>query len=266
MRAIYNVKRFVKPKLIRIVSIIRQPFVRALNASGLLYCPICESNVHTFLPAGNPPRPHARCPVCNSLERHRLDWMLFRNMTDLFDGSRKKMLHIAPERFLSEQFRRIDNLDYLSADINWSKAMLQMDITDINYPDNSFSIIYCSHVLEHIPNDLKAIAELYRVLCQGGWAVLQVPITVEQTYENPAITEPEERKVHYGQSDHVRRCGPDYAERIRDAGFSVQVLQSTDVVTTADCERMGFQPDRYIFFCKKPSLNNMSFVGNTPEH
>ncbi|MFC1895145.1 class I SAM-dependent methyltransferase [Thermodesulfobacteriota bacterium] len=181
--------------------------------------------------------------------------MLFTKQTNLFDGSKKMMLHVAPEEFLSARFRRIENLDYLSADLSNPRAMVQMDITNINYPDNSFSVIYCSHVLEHIPNDRKAIAELYRVLCQDGWAVLQVPITAERTFEGPAIIEPEERKKHICKLDHVRRCGPDYIERMRSAGFIAQALCATDLVTEADCAKMGFQPDRLIFFCRKPSPN-----------
>lgn len=250
-----NIDRFVRRPLVRLVSSIRRPIVKALNTSGSHHCPICESNVHRFLSFGDPPRPNARCPVCGSLERHRLDWVLFAKHTDLFDGSSKRMLHVAPEEFLSACFRRIANLDYLSADLNRARAMVQMDITDIHYPDNSFSVIYCSHVLEHIPDDRKAIAELYRVLRPGDWALLQVPITAERTYEDPTITEPEERKKHFGQWDHVRRCGPDYVERIRAAGFDAQVLRATDLVTEADCARLGFQRDRLIFFCRKASAD-----------
>jgi len=156
---------------------------------------------------------------------------------------------------LSALFRKIDGLDYLSADLSNPRAMVQMDITRIQYPDDFFHVVYCSHVLEHIPDDRKALSELYRVLSPGGWAVLQVPITVGKTYENPAITQPDERRRHFGQWDHVRRCGPDYAERMRLAGFSVQVLRSTDVVAEADCVRMGFGPGRFIFFCRKPVAN-----------
>jgi SAM-dependent methyltransferase len=256
MHAISNIKRFAKATLIRVVSAFRPPIAKALNASGKHYCPICQSNVRRFLPAGDPSRANARCPVCGSLERHRLDWLLFAKQTDLFDGSPKTMLHVAPEKFLSAKFRRIKNLDYLSADLSNPRAMVQMDITNINYPDNTFSVIYCSHVLEHTPNDRKAIAELYRVLRQDGWAVLQVPIMADRTYEDPAIIEPEERKKHFGQWNHVRRCGPDYVERMRSAGFVAEVLRATDLANGSDCARMRFQSDRVLFFCRKPSPNN----------
>lgn len=256
MPAIHNIKRFLRPALIRLaplVSPVRRSIVKALHASGRHYCPVCESNLRRFLPAGTPPRANARCPVCGSLERHRLDWVFFSTRTGLRDGLPKKMLHVAPEAFLSTRFRKIKNLEYLSADISNPEAMVQMDITDIHYPDNFFSVIYCSHVLEHIQDDRKALAELYRVLGPDGRALLQVPVSAEKTYEDPAIVEPEERLKHFGQSDHVRRCGLDYVERIRAAGFAVTVLRAIDLVTGADCARMGFHPNSLIFFCEKPS-------------
>jgi len=251
--AINHIKRSVRSMLVRMASPMRRTIVKAKHALGAHYCPICESRVRRFLPFGNPSRANAKCPMCGSLERHRLDWIFFKKHTNLFDGSKKRMLHVAPEEFLAARFRRIDNLNYLSADLSSPRAMVQMDITNINYPDNSFSVVYCSHVLEHIQDDRKAIAELYRVLCQDGWATLQVPITAERTYEDPAITEPEERRKHFGQWDHVRRCGPDYVERMRSAGFVAEVLRATDLVTETDCAKMGFQSDRLIFFCKKLS-------------
>lgn len=192
------------------------------------------------------------CPVCGSLERHRLDWIFFTTRTDLFDGAAKRMLHIAPEEFLSARLRKRGNLDYVSADLHNPRAMLQMDITDIDFPDDHFSVIYCSHVLEHVPDDRKALAELCRVLCPGGWAALQVPVSGKRTYENKAIIAPEERQQHFGHREHVRRCGRDYAKRMRSAGFVVEVLRATDVVTEEECARMGFLPGRIIFFCRKP--------------
>jgi SAM-dependent methyltransferase len=229
--------------------------VRVPTATLAYYCPICESEVQGFLPHGDPPRDNARCPGCGSLERHRLDWILFRDHTDLFDGSPKTMLHVAPEKCLVPRLRSIPNLAYVTADLNPSKGMLCMDLTHIKLPDDVFSIIYCSHVLEHIPDDRKAIAELYRVLKPGGWAVLQVPLSAAKTNENPAIVDPEERKEHFGQHDHVRRCGPDYIERMRAAGFSARPIGATEIVKASDCDRMGIQTGRVIFFCTKPSTS-----------
>jgi len=129
--------------------------------------------------------------------------------------------------------------------------MVQMDITDIRLSDNVFSIIYCSHVLEHIPDDRKALSELYRVLKPGGWAVLKVPVGGDETYEDFTIVDPEERKEHFGQSDHVRRCGRDYVERIRAAGFIAECVRATDLITESECHRMRIWPEELIFFCQK---------------
>lgn len=178
--------------------------------------------------------------------------MFFAQRTDLFDGSHKKMLHVAPEEFLSALFSRIVNLDYLSADLCNPRAMVRMDITDIDFPDDYFSVIYCSHVLEHITDDRKALAEFYRVLRPNGWAVLQVPIASKQTCEDTTIIAPAERKKHFGHWDHVRRCGPDYVERMRATGFDARIVRATDVVSKEECMKMGFRASRIIFHCKKP--------------
>lgn len=257
MSAILKIKRFVKPAFLRLTSPIRLPIAKALyaSASGPHYCPVCEGRIRRFLPYGEPPRKHALCPLCGSLERHRLDWEFFVRETDLFDGSPKTLLHIAPEPFLTEQFRQIQDLAYVSADIRMPEAMVHMDITNISYPDGHFSVIYCSHVLEHIPNDEDAIAELFRVLSPGGWAVLQVPITSERTYENPEITSPDERKKHFGERSHVRSCGPDYVDRLRSAGFVAQVFDAASLLSVSGCVRMGIQPDRLIFYCEKASTD-----------
>jgi SAM-dependent methyltransferase len=134
------------------------------------------------------------------------------------------MLHVAPEAQLSRLFASASGIDYLSADLFSSTAMVRMDITDIEYPDETFDVIYCSRVLEHVSDDRKAMRELHRVLRTGGWAILKVPIsTAEETFEDPTITTREERERAFGQFDHVRRYGADYKDRLEDAGFFVHV-------------------------------------------
>lgn len=251
MHVINKLKRTLKSEVVRGVGVFRYLIAKPLNAFGIHFCPVCQCNVRQFVAHGSPARENAKCPICGSLERHRLDWVFFTKKTDLFDTPNKKFLHIAPEKFLSARFSRFKHLDYLSADLRNPRAMVKMDITSINYPNEAFQVVYCSHVLEHIPDDHKAIAELYRVLCKDGWAVLQVPITVEKTWEDQTITDPDERSKHFGQWDHVRCCGPDYAERMESVGFKVEVLRSTDILSTADCAKMGVQEDRLIFFCRK---------------
>ncbi len=223
-----------------------------LTGDNEKYCPVCGESSQYFKPFGIVPRKDAQCPNCGALERHRLAWLFFQNNTDIFDGKSKKMLHIAPEFcFISILKERLGN-DYLTADLFNPRAMVKMDICDIKYPDRSFDIIYCSHVLEHILDDKKAMKELFRVLKTNGWAVLNVPITSKKTFEDASIIAPEERLKAFGQDDHVRRYGPDYADRLRGSGFTVKVIKSGDLVNYNDAIKMGLTPaSGEIYFCTR---------------
>jgi SAM-dependent methyltransferase len=214
------------------------------------YCPICRSTVNEFLPAGvHDRRVDAKCPVCASIERHRLAWYFIQNHTDLCEGQPKRILHIAPEINLGRRFRRLKNIDYLSADLDSINAMVQMDITNIQYPDQSFDMIYCSHVLEHVPDDYKAISELYRVLRVGGQAILQVPIKGDFTFEDLSITSPQERVRLFGQEDHVRTYGSkDFPQRLCNVGFQVQEFKSTDIKNAKQVLEMQFK-DENLYCC-----------------
>lgn len=215
------------------------------------YCSFCRSHVRFFASVGVIPRPNAVCPVCGSFERHRLVWLFFKKHTNLFDQTPKSMLHIAPEPQIERKFKKIPNLRYLTADLFNPAAMVKMDITDIQYPDNSFDVIYCSHVLEHVPDDRVAIGELYRVLKSDGWAVLLVPITVEKTLEDPSVSDPAERERLFGQKDHFRRYGPDFRHRLEEAGFHVQCTPALDLVDREQIESMGVIACEEVFLCKK---------------
>jgi SAM-dependent methyltransferase len=166
-------------------------------------------------------------------------WLYFARRTDLFDGRPKRVLHVAPERCFENQLRQRFGAGYLTADLLDPRVMERMDITDIHHPDESFDVIYCSHVLEHVPEDRLAMSELRRVLKRDGWAVLLVPITAERTIEDPTVTDPAERERLFGQHDHVRRCGPDYIDRLREAGFDVVVTGVSDLLPGEDPSRLG---------------------------
>ena len=215
------------------------------------YCPCCQAHLRRFKPFGVVPRPEACCPVCWSLERHRLINLYMTQKTDLLDGRRKRMLHVAPEPQLSWWFQAQPHIDYLSADLFAVNAMVKMDITDIQYPDDSFDVIYCSHVLEHVPDDRKAMREFRRVLRPGGWAILQVPITADVTFEDPTVTTPAERERLFGQHDHVRRYGPDYKDRLGDAGFSVTVDEFVRDMDDASIRRLGLMRSEDVYLCRK---------------
>ncbi len=213
------------------------------------WCPVCGKSSRRFLPHGRLPREEARCPQCGALERHRLLWLFLQKKTDLFDGRAKKMLHVAPETCFEPEFRSLLKEGYLTADLYDPRAMVKMDITDIHYPDGSFDIIFCNHVLEHITDDRQAMRELCRVLKQDGWAILLVPITSNETLEDPSVVDPGERLKLFGQEDHVRRYGPDYADRLRDAGFKVRRTNAAELMEPDDAVAMGLTSIHGEIFC-----------------
>jgi SAM-dependent methyltransferase len=216
------------------------------------FCPVCGRSSRRFRSFGVVPREDAQCAHCGALERHRLLWLYVSMRTDLFDGRPKKVLHVAPEPCFEPRFRQRLGSGYVTADLFDATAMVRMDITDIHYPDQHFDVIYCSHVLEHVQDDRRAMREFHRVLRNSGWAILLVPITAGKTLEDPSITEPEERLRVFGQEDHVRRYGPDYAGRLRDAGFRVEVTRAGDLVRNDEILRMGLTPvSGEIYFCTK---------------
>jgi SAM-dependent methyltransferase len=135
-----------------------------------------------------------------------------------------KMLHIAPELCFMDRFEALPNLDYITADIESPLAKIKMDIHDIPFQENTFDIIFCNHVLEHVSDDLQAMREMLRVLKPGGWAILQIPYfhpIPEETFEDDSITDPKQREKIFGQNDHVRLYGNDYPDRLASAGFKV---------------------------------------------
>jgi len=234
-----------------LTSGIKRSLKKVIYTGNKCYCPICETSLRQFYPAGIVPRENARCPVCGSLERHRMIWLYLNHETDLFVSRQKKMLHIAPESFFTDKLSKCSYIEYLSADLINPAAMVKMDITDIKYPDNSFDVIYCSHVLEHVPDDQTAMKELARVLSPKGWAILQVPIDTDQTFEDPTITDPQERERLFGQSDHVRVYGLDYKDRLEAAGFQVKVVPYLAQFDVSDKHRYGLGIDRDdIYFCQ----------------
>ena len=195
-------------------------------------CPICKSSFRIFASFGNPIRENAKCPKCDSSERLRLMWLYLHQKTDLFTNTtQKKILHFAPEKSLFCEFLKLPYVDYVPCDLFPTKyvygrnvKVTKVDITNIPFENNTFDIILCSHVLEHIPDDALAMSELYRVLKPGGWGIFQVPIDYsrEKTYEDFSITTPEGRQKAFGQHDHVRWYGKDYINRLRKSGFHGQ--------------------------------------------
>ena len=216
--------------------VILRRFINKARFFGWRYkCPICDSHLSKLLPfglkfpvlseknvIGGGYRLNAQCPVCYSTDRERLLYLYLSKKTNIFT-EQVKLLHIAPEARLSAIIKKHSNIDYLTADISSDTVIVKMDITEINYPDKSFDVIICNHVLEHIVDDRKAIDELYRILKPGGWGILQVPMSlfIDKTHEDFSVTSPSEREKVFGQSDHVRIYAIDYLDRLKESGFQV---------------------------------------------
>jgi SAM-dependent methyltransferase len=216
------------------------------------YCPVCAGSSRRFMPFGRVSREDAQCVHCGALERHRFLWLFLKKNTDLFDGKAKTMLHVAPEPCLEPILKDQLGSNYLTADLFNPRAMVKMDICDIQYPDGSFDVIYCSHVLEHVLDDKQAMREFFRVLKNSGWAILNVPINRETTSEDSSIVDPKERLKAFGQEDHVRSYGQDYVERLRDSGFSVNITKVSDVANSDESVRMGLtHASGEIYYCTK---------------
>jgi SAM-dependent methyltransferase len=199
-----------------------------------------------FWPFGNPPRRGAACGRCRSLERHRLVALWTQANSDTIEGAR--VLHFAPEPTLRQLFQPRAS-KYQSADLDPTAADTVLNIESINLADESFDIVICSHVLEHV-NDEKALNEIHRILAPGGHAMLMFPIVEgwDQTYENPEHTSPDERTTYYGQADHVRMYGRDVRDRIKGAGFTLTEFTAKE----PDVSHYGLVRGDKIFIATKP--------------
>lgn len=220
----FLLNKIPRPLLIK-ASIWARPVIVQFFRGDKFTDPIDGKSYRKFLPYGyGKQRENALSPGTLSLERHRQMWLYLQNETDFFTKN-YKILHIAPEQEFFRKFRKMKNLHYTSADLYSPLVDVKADILDLPFEDESFDIVFCNHVLEHIEDDSKAMRELYRVLRKGGWGILQVPLknSLEKTFEDFSIREPKERQKHFGQYDHVRWYGMDYFDRLKKVGFEVDV-------------------------------------------
>ncbi len=225
----------------------------AIYRGHAVECPCCGGRFSRFMP-GLSHRETRVCPRCGAQERHRALWLYMRERTDLLARSPLSILHWAPEYALQRSLSELPNAAYVSADLEGHEAMQHMDMTDVPFKDGAFDLIVCVHVLEHVPDDRRAMREMVRVLKPGGVAMLLVPIVLEQpTLEDPAVVTPAQRKTAYWQEDHMRLYGGDFAERLEEEGFSVTVDRWVRSLDTATLERHGLFPMEDIYVAAKPA-------------
>lgn len=256
-----QIKKFIPNNLKKKLRLYnnRKQILKKYKGSNV-YCIICNSKFDSFAPFGIIERTNALCPNCNSLERHRLLWRFLKKETNLISNKKIKLLHFAPEKVFINQFANFKNIEYFPCDLqpelygNKQKVkILKADITNIPFKDNTFDVILCNHVLEHIEDEKLAMSELFRVMKINGWGIFQVPLNpkLKYTYEDFSIVKPEDRVKAFGQSDHVRIYGLDYKDRLKNAGFDVTINDFVNDFTQDEIAKYGFQPNELIYYCEK---------------
>lgn len=236
------------------------PVMRAVYRRGLgmLYwgnrvtCVCCGGRFRAFRPFGSPTRANALCPNCGALERHRLVWHFLQNQTPFFQKP-LRVLHVAPPAFMFRTFQKLPH-HYVPVDLYSPLADIRLDVMHLPFEDDTFDVILCNHVLEHVLDDVRAMQEFYRILKPEGWAILQVPVLMDQeTFEvpSPELLPAQERVKLFGQDDHVRQYGCDYVDRLKQAGFRVETLYYGQQLGVQAVEQYGLMDDEPIFCVKK---------------
>ena len=268
---------FPRPLLIRL-SYVARPVLAFLLKGTQFTDPIDGKSFRMFLPYGyGNQRNNVLSPSTLSLERHRLLWLYLNNETDFFqseldtDSSLKqpksfklrdaetnsvlKVLHFAPEQAFYKLFRNQKNIDYTTTDLFSPLADVKADICNLPFSDNSYDVILCNHVLEHIPDDTKAMQELYRVLKPGGMGIFQIPqdLKRETTFSDDSIINQKERAAIFGQYDHVRIYGRDYFDQLRAIGFKVVEEDYTNKIAPELVEKYCLAKGEIIPVCFKLS-------------
>lgn len=245
--------RYIPRKYLQLVSGFALKVLGIFYSGNNVECPISGKTYRKFLPYGRiNARENALCPSSQSLERHRLMWLYLKEKTDFFTA-KHHLLHIAPENCFIDIFEKMPNLTYITADLDSPLAKVKMDVHQIPFPDNHFDIVFCNHVMEHVEDDIKAMSEIFRVLSPNGWAIIQSPVENNRaiTYEDKSITSANEREKAFGQADHVRVFGNDYAKRLEKAGFTVVEDRFAMEMSPEKIKRYALPASEIIYLCKK---------------
>lgn len=241
-----------RPILIRL-SYVARPILAFLLQGTKYTDPIDGKSFRMFLPYGyGTQRNNVLSPSTLSLERHRLLWLYLKNETNFFSAP-KKVLHFAPEQAFYKLFRNQKNLEYTTTDLLSPLADVKADICNLPFSDNTYDVILCNHVLEHIPDDTKAMQELFRVLKPGGMGIFQIPQDLNRaaTFSDDSITDQKERSKIFGQYDHVRIYGRDYFDKLRSIGFEVIEVDYTSKISADLVEKYCLAQGEIIPVCTK---------------
>ena len=243
-----------RPWLIKVSYLVR-PVIAFTLKGNKFTDPIDGKSFRKFLPYGyGKQRENALSPSTLSLERHRLMWLFLRDETSFFTATKKlKTLHIAPEQCFLDLFRKQENLNYTTSDLESPIADVKADICDLPFEDNTFDVVFCNHVLEHITDDTKAMQELFRVMKKGGFGIFQIPqdLSRDITFEDNTITDKKERAKIFGQYDHVRVYGQDYFNKLRSIGFKVDEIDYTKKIAPEKLERFCLMKNEILPVCYK---------------
>jgi SAM-dependent methyltransferase len=216
--------------------------------------PVLRLKIRYILAGRLQKRANAAFLKCGSRERHRALWLYLHEQTNIFTTI-NKILHVAPENqlyknlaLLKDNYHPID----ISPEIYGAKTK-KMDITALDYPDDFFDAVICNHVLEHVPDDRKAMGEMFRVLKKERWALLNVPLNnkLDKTFEDFSITYRKEREKIFGQIDHVRVYGNDYSGRLKSTGFNGEVNNYVSKFTYNEQFRYGLKEIELMWRCSK---------------
>lgn len=247
----------------------RHLYINLLSHWGFKYkCPFCGFHSRKLNPIGidNPTirryqiigagLRNAGCPKCGSTDRERLVYTFLKHELAIFNKPQTRVLHIAPEMIIADQFIKHGFANYTCGDFfaegqhaDYSHELVKhMDVQNLPFADNSFDLIICNHVLEHVFDEKKAMQELFRVLTKDGRAILQVPISpiLEKTISDPSITDGTILEEKFGQRDHVRLFGKDYAEILESCGFLVEKIK-----LHIRYPKFAFNPKEILFIGKK---------------
>jgi predicted SAM-dependent methyltransferase len=270
----YVLNTIPRPILIRL-SYVARPILAFLLKGNRFTDPIDGKSFRMFLPYGyGKQRNNVLSPSTLSLERHRLLWLYLNKETDFFQSefisdssdhkpiirlrdaetsSALKVLHFAPEQAFYKRFRNQKNLAYTTTDLFSPLADVKADICNLPFEDDSYDVILCNHVLEHIPDDTKAMQELYRVLKPGGMGIFQIPQDLSRvtTFSDDSITDKKERAKIFGQYDHVRVYGRDYFDKLRNIGFKVVEEDYTSKISSELVDKYCLAKGEIIPVCFK---------------